>query len=128
MMGLRVATFALGSLVGASMFGPKIVVVGDLAPRQAFVLNLNHAISFYLIIGLICSFQLLFVIIAGILANRVKVGPEGHLSMSLLLRPIADSLEGVSGGRENKAYENAKKAYHVRYEESKTGRWVLAMS
>jgi hypothetical protein len=127
-MGQRIATFALGSIAGAAMFGPKVVVEGDNAPHQAFKLNLNHPAFFYLIMGLICGCHLLFVVVVGVLANRVKVGPEGHLSMSLLLRPIADALEGVSGGRENKAYQNAKKSYSVRYEKSRNGRWVLAMS
>jgi hypothetical protein len=98
------------------------------APQQAFQLSLNHSFYFYLIIGMILGCQLLFCIAVAVLANKVKVGPEGHLSMSLLMRPIADALEGVSGGRENKAYENAKKTYHVRYEKSRNGRWVLAMS
>jgi len=98
------------------------------APHQVFQLTLNHPFFFYLIIGLICVCQLLFCVVVSVLANRVKVGPEGHLSMSLLMRPIADALEGVSGGRENKAYENAKKQYNVRYEKAPNGRWVLAMS
>jgi hypothetical protein len=126
-MGLRVASFALGAIAGAAVFNPPKVVDG-IAPSQAFKLNLGHPYFFYLIIGLICGCQLLFIVVVAVLSNRVKVGPDGHLSMSLLLKPIADSLEGVSGGRENKAYENAKKAYHVRYEKSRTGRWVLSMS
>lgn len=126
-VGLRMASFALGSVAGASIFNPRTQAEG-LAPGQAFKLNLGHPYFFYLILGLICGCQLLFCIIVAVLANRVKVGPDGPLSMSLLLRPIADSLEGVSGGRENKAYENAKKAYTVRYEKSRTGRWVLSMA
>lgn len=126
-IGLRMASFAMGSIAGAAIYNPTKTVDG-MSPSQAFKLNLGHPFFFYLIIGLICLFQLVFIVVVAVLANKVKVGPDGHLSMSLLLRPIADSLEGVSGGRENKAYENAKKAYTVKYEKSRTGRWVLSMS
>jgi hypothetical protein len=126
-VGLRMASFALGSIAGATLFNPVKYHDGT-APAQAFSLSLNHPIFFYLIIGLIAGCQLLFVVIVAVMANSVKVGPDGHLSMSLLLRPIADSLEGVSGGRENKAYENATKLYKVRYEKSRNGRWVLSMA
>lgn len=126
-MGFRMASFGLGSIAGASLFNPVKLHEGT-APAQAFILNLNHHIFFYLIIGSILGCQLLFCVVVAVLANRVKVGPEGHLSMSLLLRPIADALEGVSDGRENKAYEKAKRDYTVRYEKSRNGRWVLSMS
>jgi len=126
LMGERIASFALGAIAGASIFNP-VLQHDAIAPVQAFKLSLGHPYFFYLIIGLICGCQLLFIVIVAMVANTVKVGPEGHLSMSLLLRPIADSLEGVSGGRENKAYENAKKLYTARYEKSRNGRWVLSM-
>ena len=126
-MGWRMTSFALGAIAGAAIFNPTKNVT-DIAPIQAFQLTLNHPGPFYLIIGLICGCQLFFIIVVAVLSNRVKVGPDSHLSMSLMLRPIAESLEGVSGGRENKAYKNAKKSYHARYEKSRTGRWVLSMS
>lgn len=126
-MGLRMASFALGSIAGATLFNPVKYHYGT-APTQAFSLNLNHPYFFYVIIGLIAGCQLLFVVVVAVWANTVKVGPDGHLAMSLLLRPIADSLEGVSGGLENKAYKRAKEEYSVKYEQSRTGRWVLSMA
>jgi len=125
-IGFKIAAFALGSIAGASLFNPYTYYEG-MAPSQAFSLTLNHPFYFYLIIGLICACQLFFCLIVAVLANRVMVGPDEHLAMSLLLRPIADSLEAVSGGRQNKAYKDAKKSTTVRYEKAMNGRWILNM-
>ena len=126
-MGLTVATFALGSIAGASMFNPYTSYMGQM-PSQGFYLNLGHPYFFYLIIGMICGCQLLFCVIVAVLSNQVMVGPDAHLSMSLLLRPIADALEVVSGGRKNRAYKDAKKQTQVRYEKAMNGRWILNMA
>ena len=125
-MGLTIATWALGSIAGATLFNPSSFYMGE-QPSQGQYLKLGHPYFFYLIIGLICGCHLGFAVIVAILANRVMVGPNSHLKMSLLLRPIADSLEGVSGGKENDAYRAAKKQTQVRYEKARNGRWILNM-
>jgi hypothetical protein len=56
------------------------------------------------------------------------VGPEGALSLALLLRPIADALDGVSNGRKNQAFKEAMKNTMVRYEKGRNGKWKLNMS
>ena len=126
-VGFRVASWALGTIAGASLFNPPMTYEGN-APTTGFELTLGHAMPFYLILALICFFHFIFIVVVAIVANRVKVGPEGHLGMSLLLRPIADQLEGVSGGRENKAYETALKHTQAKYEKSRSGRWHLVTS
>ena len=129
-MGSIISMYALGSIAGASLFNPRIYYQGE-APMQGYELNLNHPKFFYLIIGLICGCQLVFIVIVAVLSNRVKVGPDTYLSMALLLRPIADALEGVSGGntsKKNKALNRAKKTTTVRYEkDGRNGRWHLKM-
>jgi len=79
-------------------------------------------------IWIIPAFQFIFIVIVAIFANRVKVGPDNHLGMSLLLRPIADALEGVSSGKENSAFRDAKKRTNVKYEKAVHGRWIFKMS
>lgn len=126
-MGMTMATFALGSIGGAAMYNPMKTARG-IVPSQGFHLVIGHQYFFYTIIGLIMGFHLLFCAIVAVLANRVMVGPDGHLSMSLLLRPVADALEGVSGGRKNVAYKDATRNTFVRYEKARNGRWVLSMT
>jgi hypothetical protein len=125
-MGLTMATWALGSIAGATLFNPPLFYMGE-QPSQGQYLKLGHPYFFYLIIGMICGCHLGFAVIVAILANRVMVGPDSHLKMSLLLRPIADSLEGVSSGKVNTAYRAAKKQTLVRYEKARNGRWILNM-
>jgi len=126
-MGMTVATYALGSISAAAMYNPPKSIKGTV-PSAGFVLQVGHQYFFYTIIGLIVGCHLLFCTVVAVLANRVMVGPDGHLSMSLLLRPIADALEGVSGGRKNQAYKDATKNTTARYEKSRNGRWVLSMA
>jgi len=130
MMGSIISMYALGSIAGASLFNPRIYYQGE-APVQGYELNLNHPKFFYLIIGLISGCHLVFIIIVAVLSNRVKVGPDTYLSMALLLRPIADALEGVSGGnssKSNRALNRAKKSTTVKYEKDmRNGRWHLKM-
>ncbi|KAH8594754.1 hypothetical protein B0O99DRAFT_687532 [Bisporella sp. PMI_857] len=111
-MGMHMAYYAMGAIAGASLFNPRITTDG-IAPMQGYELNLNHPKYFFLIVGLLCGCQLVFIIIVAVLSNRVKVGPDTYLAMALLLRPIADALEGVSGGKENKAYREAKRSTTV---------------
>lgn len=126
-IGMTVATFAMGAIAGATLYNPFTTYPG-LAPSQGVILHVGHPYFFYLIIGLICGCHLIFIVVVAVLTNRVMVGPDGHLSMSLLLRPIADALNGVSGGKENRAFRDAKRNTTVVYERGRNGqRWVLNM-
>lgn len=126
--GMTIATFAMGSIAGAFMFNPDSVFYSAPVPGQGQSLDIGHPFSFYLIIGLLCAGQLLFAIIVAFFANRVMVGPDSYLDMSLLLRPIADKLHGVSGGEHDRAFIMAKKDTMVQYEKSSSGRWILNIS
>ena len=125
---MAIAIFAMGTIAGATMYNPYTSYVGS-APKQGVYLHVGHPYFFYLIIGLICGCHLIFIVVVAVLTNRVMVGPDGHLSMSLLLRPIADALNGVSGGKENKAFRDAKRNTTVLYEKPVRGggRWQLNM-
>ncbi|KAK0102798.1 hypothetical protein ONS95_006395 [Cadophora gregata] len=127
-IGLAISVFALGTIAGATMYNPYTSYIGS-APSQGVYLHVGHPYFFYLIIGLICGCHLIFIVVVAVLTNRVMVGPDGHLSMSLLLRPIADALNGVSGGKENKAFRDAKRNTTVLYEKPDRGgqRWKLNM-
>ena len=126
-MGSSIATFAMGTIVGAANYNPLTSYPG-MAPSQGVYLHVNHHYFFYLIIVLIAGCHMIFLVVVAILANRVMVGPDGHVSMSLLLRPIADALEGVSGGKENRAFRDAKRQTQVIYQKTRNGRWRLVMS
>lgn len=123
-MGMKMATFALGSIAGASIFNPYTSYIG-MAPSQGYTLNLTNPGSFYTILGLLCSCHLILLIAVAVLANRVVIGPAGALSTAMLLRPIADHLDSVSGGKETKAFRDAKMHTMVKYEKGRNGRWTL---
>ncbi|KAH8650629.1 hypothetical protein BGZ60DRAFT_498422 [Tricladium varicosporioides] len=126
-VGKIIATFASGSIAGAELFNPQTSYLGP-APSQGMYLKVGHKYFFFVIIGLICGCHLLFCIIVAILANRVKVGPSSHLDMALLLRPIADALEGVSDGKtDSQVYKDAKKTTTAIYKKGTNGRWNLEM-
>lgn len=127
-IGMAISIFAMGTIAGATMYNPYTSYIGS-APKQGVYLHVGHPYFFYLIIGLICGCHLMFIVVVAVLTNRVMVGPDGHLSMSLLLRPIADALNGVSGGKENKAFRDAKRNTTVLYEKPGRGggRWQLNM-
>ncbi len=125
-MGKAIASYAIGSIAGATIYNPYISYVGN-APAQGVYLHLGHQYFFFLILGLICFFHLLFGVIVAVLANRVMVGPDGHLSMGILLKEITDGLAGVSDGEDNAAFRAAKRDTTVKYERQPTGKWVLKM-
>jgi len=125
-MGMTIVTFAMGAIANAALLNPNIEATGTV-PSGGFHLVVGHHYFFYLIIGLIMGCHLLFLTIVAVLANRVMVGPDSPLMLGLLLRTIADKLEGVSAGRKNHAYDNAMKTTTARYEKAQNGRWVLAM-
>lgn len=128
-MGQTIATFALGAIVGATMYNPYTSYIG-MAPHPGQCLQVGHPYFFYLMLGLICGCHFIFIVIVAFYTNSVMVGPDGHLSMALLLRPIADALYGVSDGEENKAFRDAKRNTMVTYvkEHTRQGRWTLQMS
>jgi hypothetical protein len=125
-MGMRIATFTISAIAGAATWNPNMGAIG-IVPSGGFALVVGHHYFFYLIIGLIMGCHLLFLTIVAVLANRVMVGPDSPLMLGLLLRTIADKLEGVSGGRKNHAFDNAMKDTTARYEKARNGRWVLEM-
>jgi hypothetical protein len=126
-MGSYMSACAIGAIGGAAYSNLFISYEGN-APSQGQILQVQHQKLFYLILGAITGSHLFFLMVVAYLANRVKVGPEEALSMALLLRPIADALDGVSGGVENKALKDAKKNTMARYEKGPNGKWKLNMS
>ncbi|KAG9247581.1 hypothetical protein BJ878DRAFT_414632 [Calycina marina] len=127
-MGFIIGMYALGSLAGTSLFNPRLYYQGA-APVVGSALTLGHPKYFYLIIALICGCHLLFIVIVAFWTNHVCLGPDTYLKMALLLRPIADALDEVSGGvGSGRRYEQAKKDTTVKYEkDGVNGRWHLKM-
>jgi hypothetical protein len=126
-MGSTLTAFAIGAIAGATIQNPFTFYEGN-APGLGVLLEVGHQKLFYLILGAIAGSHLFFLCLVAYLANSVMVGPEGALSLALLLRPIADALDGVSGGKENQAFKDAKKNTMVRYEKGRNGKWKLNMS
>lgn len=126
-MGIQLSIFAIGTIDGASVENTFEHYAG-MAPSPGVFLQVGHQMLFYTILGAITAAHLFFLLLVAYLANRVKVGPEGALSMALLLRPIADALDGVSGGKENQALKDAKKNTMIRYEKGPNGKWKVNMS
>jgi hypothetical protein len=126
LMGSSLSTFAIGAIDGASVQN-KFAWYDGMTPSPGVVLEVGHQKLFYAILGAITGAHLFFLLLVAYLANSVKVGPEGALSMALLLRPIADALDGVSGGKENQALKDAKKNTMIRYEKGPNGKWKVNM-
>ncbi|KAE9367273.1 hypothetical protein N431DRAFT_350702 [Stipitochalara longipes BDJ] len=127
LMGSYMSLFAIGAIAGAAENNLYTSYQGQV-PGSGQFLEVGHQKLFYLILGAITGSHLFFLLLVAYLANRVKVGPEEALSMALLLRPIADALDGVSGGKENQALKDAKKNTMVRYEKGPNGKWKVNMS
>lgn len=126
-MGLNMAIFSMGAIAGAAENNPFTSYQGK-APSPGVILQVGHQRLFYTILGAITASHLVFLWLVAYWANRVMVGPEGALSLALLLRPIADALDGVSNGRKNQAFNDAMKNTMVRYEKGRNGKWKLNMS
>lgn len=127
-IGALMTNYGLGAIAGAMFYNPPTSYEGN-APSQGQHLKMGHSNFFFVILGLIVGLHLFLVVIVAFLANRVKVGPEGHLSMSILLRPIADVLYAVSKGHENKALRDMKHHTSVQYRKNtRTGKWELSMN
>ena len=124
LMGSYMSSCAIGAIAGAAQNNLYTSYSGQ-SPIQGQYLEVGHQKLFYFILFAIAGSHLFFLLLVAYLANRVKVGPDEALSMALLLRPIADALDGVSGGEENKALEKAKKETKVRYEKGPNGKWKV---
>jgi len=68
----------------------------------------------------------LFIVVTAVFTNGVKLGPDDLVGKALLLRPIADALEGVSGGRDNRDLRAATRVMRLRYRRARDGRWIFA--
>jgi hypothetical protein len=127
LMGQNMAIFSMGAIAGAAENNLYTSYPGK-APSPGVILQVGHPRLFYTILGAITAAHLVFLWLVAYLANRVMVGPEGALSLALLLRPIADALDGVSNGKKNQAFKDAMKNTMVRYEKGRNGKWKLNMS
>ena len=126
-LGSNMAIFSMGAIAGAAENNKYTSYQGN-APSPGVILQVGHQKLFYTILGAITATHLVFLWLVAYLANRVMVGPEGALSLALLLRPIADALDGVSNGEKNQAFKDAMKNTMVRYEKGRNGKWKLNMS
>ncbi|APA07111.1 hypothetical protein sscle_02g018810 [Sclerotinia sclerotiorum 1980 UF-70] len=126
-MGIQIAAFGLSSISVTAAFNPSKYYDG-LEPHTGFALGINHTYFFLLIVFLIPLVQFVMCFIVAVWSNRVVVQDNAYIGMSLLLRPIADALYGVSEGKNNKAFREAKRNVMVRYERGVDGRWGFAMS
>lgn len=125
-MGRQIAAYGIFSISGAATFNPATWYLGS-EPHTGFSLSINHTFSFLLIVFLIPLVQFAMCFIVAVWANRVVVQENAYLGMSLLLRPIADALYGVSQGKDNKAFRDEKRRVMVRYEKGVDG-WGFVMS
>ncbi|KAK8911568.1 hypothetical protein QC760_000584 [Botrytis cinerea] len=126
-IGAQISAFGLSALSVAAAFNPSTTYFGQ-EPHTGFALGINHTYFFLLIVFLIPLVQFVMCFVVAVWSNSVQVGDDAYIGMSLLLRPIADALFGVSGGVDNRAFREAKKRVLVRYERGVDGRWGFAMS
>jgi hypothetical protein len=126
-MGYILGTYALGSVAAAELNNPPTSYYGNV-PISGQDFKLNHSLYFYLIISLLLFFQFFFCIIVAFISNRVTVGPDQHVPLSVLLRPVAEHLQHVSGGKKTPEFHHAKKHTKVIYEKAQGGKWVLNLS
>jgi hypothetical protein len=126
-MAYGIGSYAMGSIWGAHNYNPQLTFNGSV-PTSGQKFNLNHNISFYMVLGALMGSQFFFCVVVAFAANRVTVGPEKHLGMGLLLRPVSNHLESVSGGKEDRAYRHATRHTHVIYEKGPNGKWGLSLT
>ncbi|CAD6500421.1 BgTH12-07598 [Blumeria graminis f. sp. triticale] len=123
-IGMTMGIYSIASIAGAAQFNPFTKYFGE-APSQGFILKLNHQYFFYLIIFLIVGFHFVLCILTAFLSNKVKVGPSGHIGMSILLKPVTDPLASISDGLDEKKLRDAKRNTYIIYERNmeNQGRW-----
>ena len=126
-MGTLVAWYAISAIIGAAIYNPNQYYEGT-APSQGQQLTIGHAVTFIGLLLLLLLCQLIFVIIVAVWANRVKVGEDSPIGMSVMMRPIADKLDDIGHGKETKALKKAKKHTMVKYEKDPiNGVWSFKM-
>jgi hypothetical protein len=126
-MGRKIAAYGLSAISGAATFNPTTTYSG-MEPHSGFKLGISHRYLFLVSVFMIPIVQLVMCFIIAFWANRVYIHDDAYLSMSLLLRPIADELYSVSKNHENSAFRSAKKRMMVKYDMGQDGRWGFAMN
>ncbi|TQS34939.1 hypothetical protein Golomagni_04658 [Golovinomyces magnicellulatus] len=124
-IGLTIGIFTTASLAGAAQYNPFTSHAG-IAPSSGFVLMLNHEYVFYFILSLTIHCHLAFVILAYSFSRKFSIGPSGHISMSLLLKPITDILIKIRREK-GERYEEAQTNLYARYEKDMTtkDKWIF---
>jgi hypothetical protein len=122
----------MSSLAGAVMYNPTTTYYGT-GPIFGIYLDIDHPLSFYLILGMLCGFHLAFVILVTVLTNKTKLGPKTHLKMGAFLRPLTDTLEQeqVKSDKENNGEtKRLESVMTVLYEKDATnvGKWGLRIA
>jgi hypothetical protein len=126
-MGINLGWYALGAVMGAAIYNPNQYYQGT-TPSQGQHLSIGHSIIFLSLLILLLLCQLILIIIVAVWANKVKVGEESPLGMSVLMRPIADKLDDIGQGKETKALKRAKKHTMIKYEKDPiNGVWSFKM-
>jgi hypothetical protein len=125
-MGQTISTFTLASIAGAAIYNPSKLYEGNV-PIEGQVSTTSRT-SLFLILAAICGTHLAMLIVVAVLRRVVQAGPTSNIDMAILLRPIAETLESVSGGRNNKSFRDAKKGTQARYVKARNGRWVVSVT
>jgi hypothetical protein len=131
-MGYTMAFYALSSIVGAITYNPSKFYLGT-GPIFGIYLRVGHPLYFYLILGMICGCHLAFMIAVAVLTNKVKVGPNGYLTMGILLQPVAAALESHQAapkGKDKDGFRDVKRNTIAIYEMSQArgGKWGLTLT
>ena len=126
-MGSNLGYYALGAIMVAAIYNPSQYYEGT-TPSQGQQLSIGHSLTFVGLLILLLLCQLVFIIIVAVWANKVKVGEDSPLGMSVMMRPIADKLDDISQGKETKALKRAKRQTMVKYEKDPiSGMWSFKM-
>lgn len=100
-----------------------------IVPSQGTYLKVGHRKYLAVILGLISGCHLIFVLVVAGLANKAKIGPDNHLKMAIMLKPVAERLEGLSSNAKNeKPYEAAVTSTRARWERGVNGKWGLVVT
>lgn len=128
-IGTQIVLFGLSSIAGAAAFNPQSFYSGA-EPHTGLTLSVNHIhyFSFINLIAFIIALQLSMCFGIAMWSNRVLVQDNTYIGMSLLFRPIADALYGVTKDRDNKAFRDKERGIMVRYEMGVDRRWGFTMT
>lgn len=99
-MGLLMSRFTTGVLAVTALANSDITVPG-LQPLKGVSLEITHWKYVHVILGLTLWLQLNLAVIVAVIANKVRVRDDSHLTMAVLLRPVlkrlGDGAEMASG-------------------------------